>query len=381
MDPIVIVGTGLAGYTLARELRKLNKDLPITIVTADDGRSYSKPLLSSALASGKTPDQLAMASAAQMAEQLKADIRTYTRVTAIEPAQQRICLGEEWIPYSALVLAVGAQQRRPRLEGEGVDQVLTVNDLGDYGQFRKALSQAKRVALIGAGLIGCEFANDLTSAGYRVQLVAWADVPLENLVPAEVSAGLPIALKAAGLEWHPQTSAVRADRSATGLCITLANGTVLECDLALTATGLVPCTQLAVEAGFQVGRGITVDRMLRCSASNVYALGDCAEVEGLVLPFVLPLMSQARALAKTLAGEPTAVSYPVMPVVVKTPAYPIVAATPAPGTVGEWSVVATEGGVRALFHDVSGRLLGFALGGAATAEKAVFAKQIPPLLC
>lgn len=380
MHPIVIVGSGLAGYTLARELRKLNKEIPITIVTADDGRSYSKPLLSSALVSGKTPDQLAMASAAQMAEQLKANIRTHTRVTTIAPAEHQICLGEERVPYSALVLALGAQQRRPKLAGDGAEQIFSVNDLHDYARFRESLTHAKRVALIGAGLIGCEFANDLTSAGFRVQWVAWADVPLERLVPPQVSAGLPIALKVAGLEWHPQTSAVRADRSAQGLCITLANGTVLECDLALSATGLVPHTQLAVEAGLRVGRGIAVDRSLRSNVPNIYALGDCAEVEGLVLPYVLPLMSQARALAKTLNGELTSVSYPVMPVVVKTPAYPIVAVPPLPSATGQWSVVTTEGGVRALFQNSAGKLLGFALGGTATAEKATLAKQTPPIL-
>lgn len=380
MHPIVIIGSGLAGYTLARELRKLNKDIPITIVTADDGASYSKPLLSSALASGKSADQLAMASSAQMAEQLRADIRTHTKVTAIQPSEHRLCLGEESLTYSALVLAVGAQQKRLPLAGDATDKVLSVNDLKDYARFREALGQAKSVALIGAGLIGCEFANDLATAGYRVQLVAWAAMPLENLVPPQVSAGLPAAFKAAGVEWHPQTSAVRADRSANGLCVTLTDGTVLECDLALTATGLQCYTQLAIEAGLHVGRGITVDRMLRCSAPNIYALGDCAEVEGLVLPYVLPLMSQARALAKTLSGEPTAVSYPVMPIVVKTPAYPIVAVPPPPGLLGEWRVVTAAGGVRALFHDATGKLTGFALGGAATAEKAVFAKQIPSLL-
>lgn len=380
MDPIVIVGSGLAGYTLARELRKLNKDIPITIVTSDDGRSYSKPMLSSALAAGKTPDQLAMASAAQMAEQLKADIHAHTQVGEIRPAERQLRWAERWLPYSALVLAVGAHQKRPRLEGDGVDRVFSVNDLADYTRFRAALSRAKRVALIGAGLIGCEFANDLTTAGYRVQLVAWADTPLENLVPPQVSAGLPIALKAAGLEWHPQTHAVRADRSSEALFVTLANGTVLECDLALTATGLAPHTQLAIDAGLRVGRGITVDRMLRCSTPNVYALGDCAEVEGLVLPYVLPLMNQARALAKTLSGEPTPVSYPVMPVAVKTPAYPIVAVPPPKEDVGQWQIESTADGVKALFHNAGGKLTGFALGGAATAEKTALAKQVPSLL-
>lgn len=380
MDPLVIVGSGLAGYTLARELRRINKDIPITIVTSDEGHSYSKPLLSSALAGGKTPGQLAMASAAQMAAQLRADIRTHTKVIALEPSEHRICLGEEWLSYSALVLAVGAHPKRPPLAGDAVNKVLSVNDLKDYAQFREALSQAKCVALIGAGLIGCEFANDLTTAGYRVQLVAWADMPLENLVPRQVSAGLPVALEAAGLKWHPQTSASRVDRSGNGLCVTLTNGAVLDCDLALTATGLAPSTQLAIDAGLHVERGIIVDRTLRCSAPDIYALGDCAEVEGLVLPYVLPLMSQARALAKTLSGESTPVIYPVMPIVVKTPAYPIVAVPPPQGVVGEWRVDATAGGVRALFHDAAGKLIGFALGGGATAEKATLVKQIPPLL-
>lgn len=380
MDPIVIIGSGLAGYTLARELRKLNKDIPITIITSDDGRSYSKPMLSSALAGGKNPDQLAMATAAQMAEQLKADIHTHARVSAIQPAENQVRCGERWLPYSALVLAIGAHQKRPRLHGDGVDQVLSINDLGDYARFRDALSGAKRVALIGAGLIGCEFANDLTAAGYQVQLVAWANVPLENLVPPPVSAGLVTALKAAGLRWHPQTHAVRADRNAQGLCITLADGTVLECDLALTATGLAPHTQLALDAGLHVERGIAVDRMLRSSVSNIYALGDCAAVEGLLLPYVLPLMNQARALARTLGGEPTPVSYPVMPIVVKTPAYPIVAVPPPIDAMGQWQAETTADGVKALFHNAGGKLIGFALGGAATTEKAALAKQVPSLL-
>ncbi len=82
MNPIVIVGTGLAGYTLAKEFRKLDTDTPLVLISADDGRFYSKPMLSNALTKGKSADQLATASAEQMATQLNADIRTHTRVMA-----------------------------------------------------------------------------------------------------------------------------------------------------------------------------------------------------------------------------------------------------------------------------------------------------------
>ncbi|HCA26890.1 MAG TPA: FAD-dependent oxidoreductase, partial [Betaproteobacteria bacterium] len=96
--------------------------------------------------------------------------------------------------------------------------------------------------------------------------------------------------------------------------------------------------------------------------------------------FVLPLMHGARALARTLAGEATAVSYPAMPVVVKTPACPAVVAPPETGIAGEWQVNGEADGVRALFYDSARQLRGFALTGAAAAQKQALARQLPPLM-
>ena len=87
---LVIIGTGLAGYNLAREWRKLNPTDELVIITRDDGRNYSKPMLSTGYTKGKTADQLAMQTAAQMAEQLKADIRTFASVSAIDATAKTI---------------------------------------------------------------------------------------------------------------------------------------------------------------------------------------------------------------------------------------------------------------------------------------------------
>lgn len=380
MEPIVIIGSGLAGYNVARELRKLDRDVPLAMVTADGGEFYSKPTLSNALAAGKAPDAIPLNSAEQMAGQLQASIRTRTRVSAIEPDARRIRIGAELMDYSRLVLAIGAGQIRLPIAGDAADRIVTVNSLDDYASFRRVLAGRKRVAIIGAGLIGCEFANDLAATGHRVDCIDIAVQPLSRLLPAAGASFLQDKLSALGVVWHLGTTVTTVERHGDGVRLTLANGDGVAADLVLSAVGLRPNTDLAEAAGLAHRRGILVDRSLATSTAGIHALGDCAEVEGKVLPFVMPIMHAARALAATLAGKLTQVAYPAMPVLVKTPACPTIVAPPAEGASGDWLVERTADGVKALYLDGAGKLLGFALNGAATAERARLARDLPPVL-
>jgi rubredoxin-NAD+ reductase len=380
MAPIIIIGSGLAGYNTARGLRRLDPSAPILILTADGGEFYSKPMLSEAFHAGKTPETLPTSSAAQMAEQLKAIVRPHTRVTAIEPESKRVRVGDEALPYSRLVLALGAEQIRLPLEKSVAERVLSVNSLEDYARFRGVLVGGTTVTIIGAGLIGCEFASDLSAAGFKVDVIDIADQPLPRLLPAEGAALLRDKLAAIGVGWHLGTSVKAMDHSGDGLRLTLANGAAIAADVVLSAIGLRPKCELAQAAGLAVNRGIVVNRYLETSAPDIYALGDCAEVEGLVLPYIMPITHAARALAATLAGTRTAVVYPAMPVLVKTPACPTIVSPPANGAAGAWQVVQEPDSVKALFADASGRMLGFALNGKATAERAKLTRELPPVL-
>jgi rubredoxin-NAD+ reductase len=377
--PVVIVGSGLAGYTVAREYRKLEPSAPLVIVSRDEASFYSKPMLSNALAAGKAPAQLAGASAAQMAEQLRATILAGREVEALDTGRRALRLGAESLRYEKLVLALGADPIAAPLAGDAAVEVLRVNDLADYARFRAALEGRKRVVILGAGLIGCEFANDLAAKGYEVQVVDPAPQPLGRLLPAPAGERMRAALAAIGVQWRFGTTAVAVNRAPTGLRLTLADGTDLETDVVLSAIGLRPRVALAQRAGLRVARGIVTDRLLQTSAVGVYALGDCAEVEGQVLPYVLPIMQAARALAATLAGRPTPVAYPAMPVVVKTPASPAVVCPP-PAIPGAWRLAEDVAGVEALFEDASGRLAGFALVGAACAKKQALTRAVPAVL-
>lgn len=380
-NSVVIVGSGLAGYAVARELRKLDATIPVTLLSADHGGFYSKPMLSNALAAGKSPATLLNSNAEQMRLQLKIDIRSNGLVTMIDPARNILQLADgEEISYGQLVLAIGAEQIRLPLQGDAVEKIHTVNHLDDYQVFHSALTEKKHVSIIGAGLIGCEFANDLATAGYHVHVIDISLEPLGRLLPPEAGAFFRQRLETAGIVFHLNTSVQSVDQDDQKIRVTLKNGEIIESDLVLSAIGLKPRTELAHAAGLPVNRGIVVNRLLQTKISNIYALGDCAEVEGKVLPYVMPITHAARALAATLAGNPTSVHYPAMPVLVKTASCAAVVSPPEFDIPGEWHIEADENGVKALFLNKSKELMGFALLGAATTEKNSLTSRLPAML-
>ena len=417
MHPIIIIGAGLAGWTTVREFRKLDTTTPVMVISLDDGVFYAKPSLSNALAQGRTPAQLVSTPALTMVQTLGVTLLARTRVQAIDPARRTIVTSQGEFTYSQLVLATGAQPIRVPLAGDAADQVQSVNSLDDFAAFHTLLTGAgshdkarvsvpadlsrKHVLIMGAGLIGCEFANDLAAAGYLVTVVDPSSGPVAALLPAQASAQLQQALAALGVTWHFGATVTSVDRVPGGdavrhrpvLQVMLSNGELVLVDRVLSAIGLRADTALAQAAGLVCERGIVVDAILQSSRAQIYALGDAAQYAsgrwldrgiasnagsapvsgGRTMPFVMPLMSAARALAATLAGTPTEVVFPLMPVAIKTPALPIVVAAPAPATPGGWHN--PEPGLWR-FIDVQGRALGFVLAGKQTSRRAEQAKLL-----
>ncbi len=376
MKPIIIIGTGLAGYSLGREFRRLDGERPLIFFTVDDGSAYSKPMLSNALAQGKDAQALVTADAEKMRQTLNASIITDTRVERIDTGESRLYAAGRWFEYDTLVLAGGAKPIDIPYAGEGAGELISVNSLSDYAAYRQRLAGAQRVAIIGPGLIGCEFANDLLSQRKEVTVIGPDAYPISTLLPRAVGRSLQAALAEQGVTWHLETVVETINRGDDGYLLQLKKGGRVAADLVISAVGLVPDLLLATASGLETNRGIRVDKTLKSSVPNIYALGDCAEVNGVNLPFVMPLMLGAKALAKTLAGEETEVNYPVMPVVIKTPACPVVAVPPPRGAEGTWEFVTEGDGIRALFHSEDQSLLGFALCGSAVEQKAKLLKMM-----
>lgn len=365
---IIIIGSGMAGYTLLRELRKLDPSIKISLICADSGDFYSKPMLSNALQKNKPPAALIMQDAQQMIDTLDFNLFNHTLITSIDCDRQQINSPIYSWNYSQLILATGARSFALPIRGSAASEILSINSLDDYRLFYRKLKQAERIAIIGPGLIGCEFANDLISANKQVTVIGPDRWPISNLLPEPVGFFLQQRLQQQGVDFQLNHHVKQADKSTDGYRIVLDDDTELHADLILRAVGLRANIDLAGDGAIDTARAYLTDSYLQTSVKNIFALGDCAEVNGLHLPFILPIMHGARALAKTLSGDKTAVSYPPMPVAIKTPACPLVVSPPATRQGIDWRINSSAQGISALCYQQD-RLIGFALAGDAITEK------------
>lgn len=375
----LIIGSGLAGITLVRELRKIDKEREITVVTADDGAFYSKPSLSNAFAANKRPEEMVLMTAGRLALDLNIRFLADTVVARINAGQRTIECPQGVLAYDQLVLAVGASQIPLPLAGDGVQDVISINSLADYARLRSGLQGKRSIAIVGAGLIGCEFANDLRLGGFDVDLYDQIDSPMGRLLPPIAAQHLRDRLAAIGVGFHLGTRLAAICRHGERQVVVDSESRERPYDLVLSAIGLRPNLALARTAGLATGLGVVVDNFLCTSDPHIYALGDCVELAGIFLPYVMPIMLGARKLAATLCGRPEPVSYPAMPIVLKTPACPTVVSPPPAGD-GHWDVEVAEDGLRALFVDqASGQPTGFVLQGNSTRERVALAALMPAI--
>jgi rubredoxin-NAD+ reductase len=392
--PVIIIGAGLAGWTTVREFRKLDSTTPVIVVTADSGDFYAKPTLSNAYAQKRTPEQLVSTPAAKMVETLNITLWAHTQVSSIDTATHSISFTRDGVTqnltYRQLVLATGAKPIRVPIQGEAAEQVLSVNSLDDFNALYSRLSpgsecasssknESRTIVIMGAGLIGCEFANDLVQAGHTVHVADPSARPLAALLPAGAGDQLARAMSDLGVQWHFGTTVHAVDPldgpsrvDAQRLRVSLSDGNVVQADVVLSAIGLRSDTRLVAAAGIACERGIVVDTQLQTSAPEVYALGDCAQYASAgqrVLPYVMPVMGAAKVLAANLAGTPTTLAFPLMPVSIKTPALPIVICAAHPELAGQWVADdEAEPGVWR-FSDDAKVQRGFVLSGKQTARR------------
>jgi rubredoxin---NAD+ reductase len=357
---VVIVGAGRAGWQVAQALRERSATLPITMVSACNGDVYDKPLLSVAVARGLAADRLVREHAAAAAARLGVRLLAGTHAVGIDAPRRRLRTTRGTLRYTQLVLAHGAQPALPPVLP--ADAVWRVNDLAAYQRLRAALGDTPRhVAIVGAGLVGCELANDLALAGHRITLLDVQPRPLAALLPAEASAALLEAWHALPIAFIGGAAVARA----TAHTLTLADGRVLEADAIVAATGLRAPPRLAASAGLAfdtAAGGIVVDGPSGAtSVPGIFACGDCVVVNGHASRYIEPIARQAQGIAAAVCGGETPAAATLPPVLrVKTSSLPITVSGPLGGEAGDatWHTEpAGDAVLRMVRRDAQGRAL------------------------
>lgn len=376
--PLVIIGTGAAGYGLLRAVRRRDQTRDIVLITSDDGAAYSKAELPFGMQTRKEAGELVLATARQMSQRFDATVLTHTRVQTIDRGCHTLMTARRQIPYSRLVLATGAEAVRPaRMRGSAVDQVLTLTTLADYRYFRNELAGRRRVVIHGGSVAGCEFADNLTRAGYEVTLFEPGNRLLGSVLPALSASRLARLLDKTGVRVVLEDGVTRVEHGVDALELTTRAGQRVVADVLVAAVGSRPRTRLAQDAGLTIGRGIKVDTVLRTAEPDIYALGECAEVGGRLLALPEDIEAACRVLADHLLGGNAQVRWTPRMQQLQLEACPVVLCEP-PSISGEWYESATPRGVKAFFHDHAGDLRGFVLVGDTADEAEQCFKRLSP---
>lgn len=322
----VIVGAGRAGWQMAEALRAGDAGMPITLVTACNGDVYDKPLLSVALARGIAVDKLPRETGLDAARRLNVKLLAHTQAVRIIPASRQLRTSRGTFRYVDLVLAHGAEARS--LPQFAPSLCWRINHLQVYAKFRAALGQTpQRIAIIGAGLIGCELANDLALAGHAVTLLDLADRPLAASLSLEQSQRLLAAWKSLRLVFiggihikHVASSTLSNEKQIATEC-----GQVLTIDHIVVAAGLQTPSALADSAGLAWNNGIDVHaETLATSVKGIHALGDCIAIDGQVSRYIEPIGRQAKKVAANILKlKSTAYEQTRIPLRIKTSSLPL----------------------------------------------------------
>lgn len=189
-------------------------------------------------------------SGSDFAEQQRVTLLPHCPVLGIDPARRVVLTGQGEFPYGQLVLATGASAARPDLPGS--EHLVTLNSQQEYAAAEGAIQHARRILVLGAGLIGCELAMDMASDGREVTLLDLADSPLSTLLPATLTQPLQQALRCQGVTLQLGLGIARIDaQPGDGWRVTLTDGRVSEQDLVIAAIGLRPNLTLARGPGWR----------------------------------------------------------------------------------------------------------------------------------
>ncbi len=300
---LVLIGNGMAGIRAIEEILKLlPNQFDITVFGKEPYPNYNRIQLSKVL-QGDTEIKDITLNEWQWYEDNDILLYPGETVTKIDKDNQKVYTdkGKE-TPYDHLIIATGSNPFMLPLPGADKEGVTAFRDIEDCEKMIDASRNYKRAAVIGGGLLGLEAARGLLNLGMEVDVIHLADYLMERQLDRAAGELLQKELESQGMDFYleKQTAEITGKKRVTGL--KFKDGGSIPADLVVMAVGIKPNVALAQETGIEVNRGIVVSDHMETNVPNIYAVGECAEHNGMVYGLVAPLYEQGQALAKHICG-------------------------------------------------------------------------------
>src|SRR5579863_8619124 len=306
-EKLVIVGNGMApGRMLEHLIERAPGRYAVTIFNAEPRVNYDRIMLSPVLSGEKAFEEIIIHGDGWY---IKNDIMLYKghKIVAIDRAAKTVTSDHGVMEtYDKLVIATGSSPIVIPVPGRELAGVLTYRDLDDVNAMLLAAQSRAKAVVIGGGLLGLEAAAGLKNRGIDVSIVHLMPTLMERQLDPAASYLLQRAIEERGIKvfTSANTKKILGERKVQG--VELEDGTIIPATLVVMAVGIRPNAQLGRDAGLAVNRGIVVDRGMRTSDPDVFALGECVEVDGRVYGLVAPLYEMARVAAAQLTGDSNA---------------------------------------------------------------------------
>ncbi|TNF07320.1 MAG: NAD(P)/FAD-dependent oxidoreductase [Gammaproteobacteria bacterium] len=301
---LAIIGTGMAAARLAEALVNEGYRGSITMLGEERIKPYNRIQLSTVLAGDNPIDGLPLLDD-DWYQSHNIQLRTGDPVMRLDGDSRTIFTASGWQQaFDSIVIATGSRPFIPHVPGNNLPGVMAFRTLDDIAIMQSFAEQGEKVLVVGGGLLGLEAAYGLNKLGLDVTVLHHSDALMNRQLDQHSANMLKESMEGSGVKilTNARTAEVTGIDQVTG--ITLEDGRHLEAELVVFATGITPNVEVFQSSGVVIERGIVVDDQMRTSVPNIYALGECAEHNGVTVGIVAPIWDQATVLTETLLERP-----------------------------------------------------------------------------
>lgn len=305
-EKLVVIGNGMSGLRTIEDLLELTNDkYNITIYGDEPYFNYNRIMLSYILSNEKTFEDTII-NHHSWYEQNNITLNKGDKVISINKEEKTITSASGKVEsYDKLLIATGSLAFIPKTTGSNLKNVIAFRTKADVDTILATINKSKTAVVVGGGLLGLEAAYGIAKHGIKTVLVHRSSSILSQQLDSTGGKLLQKNLESYGIEFKLNTTVTQIDGKNEVEIVKFSDGSVVESNIVVFATGIIPNKSLAIEAGIEVNKGIVVNDFLQTSDENIFAIGECVEHKGNTYGLVAPLYEQAKVLAKHLAQVKT----------------------------------------------------------------------------